>query len=105
MSKPNCWEFKSCGRGPGSARECPAAADRWATGAHSGRGAGRACWVVAGTFCGGVVQGDFAAKLSNCVECDFYRKVRREEGMGFQLTHSLLRLLQDEELFAGEAER
>jgi len=30
------------------------------------------CWQTAGTYCGGQIQGKFAAKYRNCVECDVY---------------------------------
>ena len=64
----NCWEFKNCGREKGGAKEkemgvCPSYT----------RNAGEACWLVAGTFCGGEVQGDVAAKEGNCMRCDFYK--------------------------------
>ncbi len=64
----NCWESKKCGReagGPKSAELgiCPAFT----------RKAGLACWMVAGTFCGGEVQGTFADKQHNCMTCDFYK--------------------------------
>ena len=32
------------------------------------------CWQVAGTFCGGTVQGTFAQKYNSCVECEVYKK-------------------------------
>ena len=59
--KKNCWEYMSCGRGPGSRRVgdcgiCPVAKAQALDGVHGGCGAGRACWVVAGTLCGGTVQ-------------------------------------------------
>jgi hypothetical protein len=34
---------------------------------------GRPCWAVAGTFCDGEVQGTFAKKLINCMDCDFMK--------------------------------
>ena len=65
----NCWEYKKCGRTPGGDKAgvlgvCPAYT----------AGAGQACWLVAGTFCGGEVQGTFAQKLGNCMVCDFYKR-------------------------------
>lgn len=85
MLKPNCWELKQCGREIGGDKVgefgvCPAASDRRFDGIHGGKYAGRACWSVGGTFCGGKVQGTFASKLSNCLHCDFYQAVREEEG-------------------------
>ena len=63
----NCWEFKQCGRQAGGARAaelgvCPAYPND-----------GRSCARVAGTLCGGQVQGSFAVKLASCMACEFYR--------------------------------
>ena len=85
MAKQNCWEYKKCGREPGGNKvkelgECPAATDSRVNGIHDGKNGGRACWVISGTFCGGKVQGIYAAKLKNCMQCEFYQKVRDEEG-------------------------
>ena len=62
----NCWEYKKCGREAGGKNAgelgvCPAYPDQ-----------GRHCARVAGTLCGGKVQGIFATKLVNCMKCDFY---------------------------------
>jgi len=64
MGKLNCWEFKKCGRQPEGVHEhnlgtCPAPLERMLDGVHGGKNAGRACWVLAGTMCGGKVQGTF----------------------------------------------
>jgi hypothetical protein len=51
--------------------------------------AGRACWVVAGSLCGGKVQGTYASKLNNCWRCEFMNKVKQEEDrepFGFSTT-------------------
>ncbi len=85
MSNVNCWEFKKCGREPGGAKAgelgvCAAASATRATGANGGKNAGRGCWAIAGTLCGGVVQGSFASKLTNCMQCQFYQLVAAEEG-------------------------
>jgi hypothetical protein len=85
MSKLNCWEFKKCGREPGGSKvadlgACVAASEARTSGANGGRNAGRTCWAIAGTLCGGVVQGSFATKLANCMQCEFYQLVAREEG-------------------------
>ncbi len=63
----NCWEFKKCGRESGGVKTnelgiCPAYPD-----------SGHGCARIAGTLCGGEVQGSFASKLSNCMNCDFYK--------------------------------
>ncbi len=82
--KLNCWEFMKCGREPlgKNVKElgiCQAATFEKLDGANGGTNAGRACWLVAGTFCGGEVQGTFARKYASCVECDFYKSVDSEE--------------------------
>jgi hypothetical protein len=84
MDKQNCWQFMKCGREPGGARAvelgvCPAAIERRLSGVNSGECAGRACWAIGGTFCGGEVQGIFAKKLADCIDCKFYRLVHQEE--------------------------
>jgi hypothetical protein len=63
----NCWEFKKCGREAGGARAvelgvCPAYPND-----------GHQCARVTGTLCGGQVQGTFALKLANCMDCEFYK--------------------------------
>lgn len=83
--KQNCWEIKLCGREPGGPRSsdmgiCPAASDKSAEGLNGGRRGGRICWAVAGTFCGGLVQGSFAMKQVTCMSCEVYLRVREEEG-------------------------
>jgi len=95
MSKVNCWDFKKCGRIPGGTHEkdlgvCPVHGEKRLDDVHEGRNAGRACWVVAGTLCGGKVQGSFAKKYESCEKCDFYQGVKKEEGHHFQLSVLLL---------------
>ena len=99
VQKLNCWEFKKCGRektakedGPGT---CPVVTEKRLHQVHGGSQAGRACWVVAGTMCGGVKQGTFAAKYDNCEKCDFYQLVKSEEKANFLLSVLLLRQLKD----------
>jgi len=63
----NCWEFKKCGRQKGGAKVaelgvCPAYPNH---GTH--------CAHIAGTLCGGKLQGSFAMKLANCMKCEFYQ--------------------------------
>ena len=55
------------------------------SGFNSGVDGGRICWAIAGTLCGGKIQGTFAQKASNCMACEFYRVVRQEEGSNFKL--------------------
>ncbi len=69
-----CWEFKKCGREAGGAKVpelgiCPAYPDH-----------GTRCARIAGTFCGGKVQGSFAMKLANCMQCDFWKSPHYNAG-------------------------
>lgn len=62
----NCWQFMKCGRERNGKNQhllgtCPAYPKH---GTHCAR--------VAGTYCGGEVQGKFAEKLLSCMACDFY---------------------------------
>ena len=96
--KVNCWEFKQCGREPGGkhARDlgvCPSATESKLNGAHGGTNAGRACWIVAGTMCGGTVQGTFAKKFDSCEKCDFYKAVVAQEDKQYELSIFLLKRL------------
>ena len=98
MKKYNCWEFKKCGRTPGGEHErdlgiCPAAAEARMHTVHGGKNAGRACWVIAGTMCGGAVQGSFAKKNATCEECDFFKLVRQEEGADYKAWTVLIKKL------------
>jgi hypothetical protein len=69
----NCWEFKKCGREKGGAKAkelgvCPA----WPDG-------GKTCARQTGTLCGGQVQGTFASKLGNCMQCEYYKSPHYEK--------------------------
>ncbi|MDH4028581.1 MAG: flagellar brake protein [Nitrospirota bacterium] len=98
MKKLNCWEFKKCGRDPWGDKVpefgiCPAALEDRADGINCGEKAGRACWVIAGTFCGGKVQGTSASKIDTCKNCDFYRKVFEEEKLTVQTASEIKEML------------
>lgn len=94
MKKMNCWEYKRCGREIGGHTHelgvCPVAVTKDLNKTHGGTHAGRACWVVAGSLCGGNPQGSFAQKYKSCEQCDFYQKVKEEEGPSFQLAVVLI---------------
>ncbi len=63
----NCWEFMRCGREAGGENAdtlgvCPTYPNH-----------GHRCATVAGTFCGGIIQGTFASKGAQCEACEFYK--------------------------------
>ena len=96
--KKNCWEFKKCGRQPGGENTselgiCPVAIQEEAHRLNSGINGGRSCWAIEGTLCGGKVQGTYAQKLGNCMDCDFYEKVRQEEGENYKGTKDIIKEL------------
>ncbi len=71
----DCWEIKQCGRERGGNKtaefgECPASKEKL----------GHTCWAIAGTFCGGKVQGTAAQKMKNCMICDVYKLYNRSSG-------------------------
>lgn len=82
--KTNCWDAVRCGRGPGSPEPCPAALDVASTGINSGLNAGRICWTVPGAGCDGGPEGDFVDRQERCLHCQFFQRVRDEEGPRFR---------------------
>ncbi len=96
MMKKNCWDYTGCGRTPGGARAaelgvCPVAVHNGLNGVHGGANAGRACWVVAGSLCGGKIQGTYASKLNSCWRCEFMNSVKKEEEASqFGFSHTSL---------------
>jgi len=85
--KINCWEFMKCGREPGGKKTdkcdtCPASSDTSFNGINDGVNAGRFCWAVSGTYCGGEIRGSYEDKRRSCVTCPFFKKVQTEEGAG-----------------------
>ena len=58
---------------------CPASTDEKLNKTNHGKNGGRSCWPLAGTFCGGQIQGVFAQKFQSCMDCDFYKTVLKEE--------------------------
>ena len=100
----NCWEFMKCGREPGGDKAqdlgvCPAAVEESYDGINLGKNAGRICWAVAGTCCGGEVQGTFAEKRTSCVTCDFYNNVQEQEGNS-SAKQKLLRFFKEDQTAA-----
>ncbi len=101
LIKMNCWEFKNCGRQPGGYKVeelgvCPVYTETSADGINKGTNAGRACWAVAGTLCGGKVQGEYAQKIKNCESCNFYQIVHLEEKEEFVPSELILAKLKQE---------
>ncbi|MDM8549399.1 protein phosphatase 2C domain-containing protein [Desulfobacterales bacterium HSG2] len=83
--KQNCWDYMKCGREAGGDKSaelgvCPVAVNPVFDGFNLGKNCGRMCWLIAGTFCGGEVQGRFAEKQISCKNCEFYKQVHMEEG-------------------------
>ncbi len=77
MQKLNCWQFKNCGFEKGGLladghSECPVSTCLKLDGMNDGRGAGRACWMVAKTA-------NSPCYGRSCHSCDFYRRVVFEE--------------------------
>lgn len=96
----NCWEYMKCGREPGGQNvaqlgACPAATDESFEDINSGICGGRFCWAVAGTFCGGRIQGTYAEKRDSCLGCSFYHRVQAEEGTANLRTKFLKFVSQD----------
>ena len=94
----NCWEVKQCGREPGGAKVselgvCPASTKKEVNGIHNGENGGRCCWAIAGTLCEGEKQGTFVMKAYDCMNCDFYKKVKEEEGDNFVFTTDIFERL------------
>ena len=83
--KKNCWEIEQCGRQPGghAALErgvCPAASATHHNGVNGGVNAGRICWAVSGTFCGGTLHGQGDSYADSCVNCKAFKQIAAEEG-------------------------
>jgi len=53
-----CYEIKNCNKTECQCYGTPA----------------QRCWQVAGTYCGGEIQGQFAQKYANCYECEVFKK-------------------------------
>ncbi|TNF54446.1 hypothetical protein EP227_04245 [bacterium] len=82
--KPNCWEYKKCGREPGGVKTdelgiCPSATNILADGLNEGKNGGRICWAIAGTFSNGEKQCTFAKTIPFCTVCDFYITVQKQD--------------------------
>lgn len=81
----NCWEFMQCGREAGGTK-----AEVLGVCVAFTKDAGQACWLVAGTLCGGMPHGTFAQRKETCFKCDFYKQ--------FDLDHRLKAMERFDEL-------
>jgi hypothetical protein len=106
FNKPmNCWQYMSCGREPGGVHAdrfgvCPASTDDRLDGVHGGKNAGRACWVVEGSFTKEATRGrreggerPLIRVHQDCRKCVFYNAVHFEEGRYIWPTPFLQKLL------------
>jgi hypothetical protein len=99
VTKQNCWEIKKCGRQAGGNKvkelgECIAAKETRVNGVHGGKNGGRVCYALAGTLCGGKVQGTYASKLANCMQCEVYKLILKEENTNHKNTTQILALIE-----------
>jgi len=91
--KQNCWEFNKCSKNPSSktsseGEECPTEKAVEMDGTNDGKNGGRYCWRVNGTLCSvhdGKPIPHWAEKMKDCIHCEFFRHVRKEEGENFKL--------------------
>ena len=67
MQGTNCWDFYNCPK------------ERQETCSAFRLHAGRTCWRVAGTLCGGSVQSVYAMKIGGCQKCDFYIQIKAKQ--------------------------
>ena len=71
----NCWEILKCEREQNGGKvfelgECIASKENL----------GHSCWMIAGTLCGGIMQGTVAQKEQNCMKCEVYKLYHRQVG-------------------------
>ena len=90
---------EKCGREPGGAKAnepgvCPVAVESRVNGTNSGQKRRPFLLGDSGPLCGGKVQVTFAAKLGNCMQCDFYKIVIKEEDRGLQQAKQIIAKMQ-----------
>jgi hypothetical protein len=101
QTKLNCWEYTKCEMQPGGEKAkihgpCPAAVDERVNGFNGGMNAGRACWAIAGTYCGGTPKGIYALKLKDCLACDFHELVIKEENKNYKNVSILFKKIKED---------
>jgi len=72
---PNCWEIVNCGR-----EESGSKAKELGVCIVSREELGHSCWAIAGTLCGGKVQGSLAQKIGYCTSCEVHKLYNRATG-------------------------
>ncbi len=88
MEKINCWEFMKCGRQPGGEKTklsgiCNVSTSEKNNTTNHGKNAGRCCWQVSKTNHISTPLQSPVLKLINCLDCDFFKKVKMEEEYNF----------------------
>lgn len=98
--KINCWEFTKCGRQPGGEKNgelgiCTVTTEKATHGINNGINGGRACWAVRKKMNGNAAPCSCATHLKkeNCLLCEFYAIVRREESGNFVSATEILSML------------
>ena len=93
--KRNCWDYYRCGKQSNGKKHdvCPAYLETKLNGVHDGKNGGRACWVVAGTKCGGIVKRTLIPKFIVCKLCDFKEIVMSEESHNFIVSDDFMKML------------
>lgn len=86
---PTCWEVKKC-----HASECPSFGKQHIR-----------CWLVAGTYCRGEVQGRFAQKIGDCARCEVYQEAVEHDPLNKigENFNSLMWVLRENEDLLSEA--
>jgi len=81
--KENCWEFNKCACADKEACTVPLLQEY--DGKNNGINAGRCCWLEMKTL-GSITGMEFIREkfLEKCLVCEFFKKVQKEEGSGFQ---------------------
>jgi hypothetical protein len=96
--KRNCWDYYRCGKQSkadnGKKHDvCPAYLETKLNGVHDGKNGGRACWIVAGTKCGGIIKRTLIPKFIICNLCDFKKIVMSEESQNFIVSDDFMKIL------------
>ena len=86
--KINCWDFNQCGREHGGENvnkygKCHSVQYKSFNGINGGLFGGRYCWHVSGTYQDSEPTCVQLKKVESCDVCEFYLKVKQEEGENF----------------------